>query len=268
MRCLMNKDSVFYLQREAWDDIKEYKDGYKQVIKQREKHRIPFLHQSPQFGYRVDIVEYIKRICIKKRLTYCCFHLSIYLLDIFMDNHSIMQDRILIVANVCLLLAAKFEESSMNIPKICELNADINNRYTIKDYKELELVILKFFHWYIMFPTAAHYTHYYMQAIISHDDIKSTGELRTLFYNLHDSVTTYLDYIIDDIHYMQCYSPSKLAATVLSASRLEAGLSGWTDQLQYITDYSNEDFQEPLKLLMTKKNAMSCPKCIHKTTIH
>lgn len=31
--------------------MQEYKDGYKEVIKQREKNRIPFLHQSPQVGW-------------------------------------------------------------------------------------------------------------------------------------------------------------------------------------------------------------------------
>ncbi|KAJ8965622.1 hypothetical protein NQ314_004014, partial [Rhamnusium bicolor] len=202
-------------------------------------------------AYRHHLVEYIKRICIEKKLSHCCLHLTVYLLDIFMDNHSIIPERVLIVANVCLLLAAKFEETTMTIPKIAELNSAINNRYAMKDYKDLELVILQFFHWYIMFPTAAHYTHYYMQAIISSDDLKDKKEgLRTLFYNLHDAIASYLDQVIDNIHYMQCYTPSKLAAAIIAASRLEVGLSSWTKQLENLTDYNKEDIQEPLILMI------------------
>lgn len=79
-----------------------------------------------------------------------------------------------------------------------ELNAAMNNRYHPREYRDLELVILRFFHWYIMFPTAAHYTHYYLQVVISADDLRGRREgLRTLFYNLHDAITGYLDQVID-----------------------------------------------------------------------
>lgn len=51
-----------------------------------------------------------------------------------------------------------------------------------------------------MFPTAAHYTHYYIQEMICHNDYdenKTNGGIRTLFYNLHESITIYLDQIIE-----------------------------------------------------------------------
>lgn len=72
----------------------------------------------------------------------------------------------------------------------------------MKDYKDLEIVILKFFEWYVMFPTAAHYTHYYIQGILSPSDNNNNnndldGGIRMLFYSLHDSITQFLDYIID-----------------------------------------------------------------------
>lgn len=51
---------------------------------------------------------------------------------------------------------------------------------------------------------------------------------------------------------MQCYPPSKLAAAIIGASRLTVGLSGWTEQLANLTDYSKEDLQEPIFILMTK----------------
>lgn len=47
-RLLMGKDSVFQLNKELWDDTKEYGEDYKSIIKLREERRIPFIHQSPQ----------------------------------------------------------------------------------------------------------------------------------------------------------------------------------------------------------------------------
>ncbi|XP_023012765.1 cyclin J isoform X2 [Leptinotarsa decemlineata] len=213
------------------------------------------------FTYRGHLVEYLKRICIERNLTHCCLHLAVYLLDIFMDNHSIIPERVLLVTNVCLLIAAKFEENNVTIPKISELNAAINNRYPIKEYKNLEIVMLQFFHWYIMFPTAAHYIYYYMQSVISLDDIEDNKNIRTLFFNLHDCITDYLDQIIENVHYMQCYPPSKLAAAIIAASRMDMGLSGWTEELQNLTDYKMEDVQAPTFVLKTKHAFVHCQKC-------
>ncbi|CAH1996939.1 unnamed protein product [Acanthoscelides obtectus] len=263
MRDFMTKHSVFYvsiniqndsarpqigmchkLQKEVWQDIEEYKEDFEQVIKLREKCRIPFHHQSPQFCYRQHLVEYLKRVCIEKKLSHCTLHLAVYLLDIFMDNHSIIPERILLAANVCLLIAAKFEENYLILPKIAELNAAIHNRYEVRQYKVMELIILKFFDWYIMFPTAAHYTHYYLQAVLTPSEVKEKQESRrTLFYNIHDCITEYLDQIIDNIHYMQCYPPSKLAAAIIAASRMQIGLTMWTDQLEDMTHYVKEDIE-------------------------
>lgn len=79
------------------------------------------------------------------------------------------------------------------------MNGAANNRYSSADYKSLEIMILTFFDWYIMFPTAAHYTHYYIQGMISPEDYNNNIQegIRTLFFNLHDCITEYLDKIID-----------------------------------------------------------------------
>ncbi|XP_028152322.1 cyclin-J [Diabrotica virgifera virgifera] len=261
-RNVMTKNSVFYLQKDAWTDIEEYKDDYKKVIAEREMYRLPFLHQSPQFSYRNHLVEYLKKVCIEKKLSHCCLHLAVYLLDVFMDSHSIIPERMLLVTNVCLLLAAKTEENNLTIPKISELNNVINNRYQLNDYKTLEVVILIFFHWNVMYPTAPHYVYYYIQSAIDEEDLKDKCiGMRSLFYDLHACVTEYLDKIIQSCHYMQCYKPSKLAAGIIAVSRLDIGLSCWTEQLENITDYKREDIETQISILKAKYPFVSCQKC-------
>lgn len=185
-----------------------------------------------------------------------------------MDNHHLRSDRTYLVASLCLLLAgtyqkwkkksvvkiifssAKFEETSSTIPKIDELNSFVNNCYFRDDFKQTELIILNFFQYYLIFPTAAHYTFHYMQVIISYDDlIDDTRNFRTLFYELRDWAVIYLDRIIDDVHYMQNYKPSMLAAAVTAASRLDAKLSFWTKQLENMTEYTEQELAELVGLL-------------------
>lgn len=254
MKHLINKDSLFYIQREIWDDIKEYSENFKEVIKQREYNQIPFLHTSPQLSYRSGLVNYVRKICQDKKFSHCCLHLAVYLLDTFMDCHNIGPDKILLLANVCLLLAAKFEENISTIPKISELNALVNNRYTNKEYRDWEIIVLDYFCWYIMFPTVSHYTHYYLQAVISYEDLTEQSEsLRSLFYRIHDYIVEYLDHIIENIHYMQDYKPSQLAAGLIAASRQDCGLITWTLELQQLTDYSYRDIQPVLCTIKINK---------------
>ncbi|KAF2885255.1 hypothetical protein ILUMI_20921, partial [Ignelater luminosus] len=100
---LVSEGSLFNVQNETWN--KEYAEDYKSIIKQKELLKIPFSHQSPQIFYRKSIVEHLKDFAAKKRLSHSCLHLAVYMLDVFMDNHSILPARLYLVANVCLLLA-------------------------------------------------------------------------------------------------------------------------------------------------------------------
>ncbi|KAH1027424.1 hypothetical protein HUJ05_000935 [Dendroctonus ponderosae] len=244
MKNLIKEASSSYLQQEAWEDTLEYTDNFKYIIKQRELFRIPFLHNSPQLGYRLGVVKYLRNLCANKKFSICCLHLAVYLLDIFMDCHSIKPDEIVLLANVCVLLAAKFEENINNVPKISELNAYVLNRYMAKEYKQWEVDVLRFFSWYIKIPTAAHYIHYYLQAVVTTGEVSSQSDsLRTTFYRIHDLVLEYLDQVIDNIHYMQDFKPSLLAAGIIAASRFECSLPIWSDGLTLLTDYTQENIQ-------------------------
>lgn len=150
------------------------------------------------------------------KLTHCCLHLAIYLLDIFMDNHSIVPERLLLVANSCILIAgiiiitlkkissrfiatisAKFEEISTAIPKIKDLNDEIGNVHSINDCKTFECIILKFYNWYVMFPTVAHYVSYFLRAVISEDEFKRITNPRTVLYEMHLVIWLLMEKSID-----------------------------------------------------------------------
>ncbi|XP_017787069.1 PREDICTED: cyclin-J [Nicrophorus vespilloides] len=257
---LLSEDSVFnlYISKETWDDIKLYRKEYNEVIRERESNRIPFLHRSPQHYCRGTTVDYLKKFSIKKQLTHCTLHLAIYLLDIFMDNHNISAERMPLVANVCLLISAKLEENNVTIPKIQELNAAIKSPYPVHEYKALEILVLKYFHWYIMFPTTAHYTHYFLPAAISKEDFCCSP--RSTTFDMQIIIRTYLDKVIDDIHYMQFYKPSMLASAIISLARKSVGLSSWNDQLKTLTNFSDIELEDA-KLALITNSPLECKNC-------
>lgn len=268
MNGLISSNSLFYLHNDLWAEIDEYKEEYKKVIAQRESMRIPFQHQSPQVQYRRDVVNYMKKFASEKKMSQCCLHLAVYLLDVFMDNHAIDFDKIILVANVCLVLGAKMEEVNGSILKIAEINAAINNVYNPKDYKALEVLILQFFDWYVMFPTAATYIHYYMQAIVTKKEMDFLENIlqetsRGVIFELHNKMRIYLDKILDDVHFMQLYPPSKLAAAVIAAARLRLGLQSWTMELSIFTEFSMQDIEDCLKNLL-RLDPIQCKKCNQK----
>lgn len=148
--------------------------------------------------FRKQLIEHLKQFAIHKRLAFCTLHLAVYLMDIFMDNHAIKPNKLLLVANVSILLAAKLEESHFNIPLIEQLNDAVTNEYSNTDYERLQLMMLEFFNWSIFFPTAAYYTHYFLQAAIDQSDLEETGKTyREMVFALQECVVTFLDKTID-----------------------------------------------------------------------
>ncbi|XP_066248443.1 cyclin-J isoform X1 [Euwallacea similis] len=254
MTNLISEYSCSYAESTPWSDLDEYADSFKEVIKQREKIKIPFLHTSPQLECRPRIVKYLRERCIERKYSHCSLHLAVYLLDTFMDGHNVVPGKILLVANVCLLLAVKFEENTRNVPKISELNALVQNCFTVDEHKQLEMRVLEYFCWYIKFPTAAHYTHYYMKAAITQQDLTQCCEdFRGIFYRIHSGALEYLHHVIDNIHYMQEFRPSEIAAGIIAISRAECGLSPWSHRLHQVTDYTSEDIRGPFYTLHINK---------------
>lgn len=137
----------------------------------RRLKRFPFLFQSPEVNHREHLVNCIKFIAEREGLGRTSVHLAVYLLDFYMDNHRIAVERLELVAVVCLILACKMEEKEDKVPKITEINGSIQNSFDLKEYVSLECMILTFYNWNIILPTAAHFIEYFIAEAISEEDL-------------------------------------------------------------------------------------------------
>lgn len=93
-------------------------------------------------------------------------------------------------------------EGSNEMLKINDLNKASGKTFSHYDYKALEILILNFFNWSMLYPTAATYTHYYMQSSVSEKEIIFLENImqesaRSVLLELHNKMRIYLDKIID-----------------------------------------------------------------------
>lgn len=61
-----------------------------------------------QLKYRHVLVSWLRAVAEELHLNNASVHLAVYLLDIFMDNHRIVEERLNLVALVCILLAGLY----------------------------------------------------------------------------------------------------------------------------------------------------------------
>lgn len=99
------KDASLVLS-EYWSDILRH-------YKEKEAYRKKYQKQSPQLHNRRYLVDLLALIGEHMNLSRTTHHLSIYLLDYFMDNHDIERSRLHLVGLGCLLIASKYRVQSI-----------------------------------------------------------------------------------------------------------------------------------------------------------
>lgn len=239
----------------------EYAEEIVGTLQEKEKQRIPFLQQSPQLKYRHVLVTWMRAVAEELNLSNTSVHLAVYLLDIFMDNHRIVEERLGLVALVCILLAAKFEERDANVPKISELNSRVGNQYPITDFISLEFMIMQFLHWSLVLPTAAHFAEYYTVFATSSSDMCSVPSQFKTFKELRNAVQhnvrDFLDLSLQEVCLIPV-KPSLVAAACIAAARQTLQLSSkWTSILQNVTKYQFMDLLPCVSVLISKNGKMT-----------
>jgi len=232
----------------------EYAAEHAELCRIKECERQDFRFQSPQIQSRPYLVCWIGTVAEKFQVCTCTLHLAVFIMDTFMDNHTIDLDRLHLVALVCLLVAAKYEERDVGIPKINELNSVVNCRYTTIDFQGLEIMILSFLDWNLNLPTAAHFAEYYSLYTVSRKDWD------TMEYTSYESfwkearrlVQDYLNRSLIDVRMLQ-FMPSLVAATCIFLARQQLNLSTkWSNELITVTKYCFGDLATCADVILSK----------------
>jgi len=233
--------------------ISEYAKDILAWLKIREGSIPEFKRQSPQINKRRFLIEWTSVVAEKLKLTNCTVHLAVKMLDFFMDGHDIQNPQLYLVCLVSLLLASKLEEKDAKIPKCSELNAFLKNHFPLSDFISLEIVMLKYFKWNLLFPTACNFAEIWLSHAIHPNDCHNQGPLisyRDARAYFHQYVKYFLDLSMQDPSFIDI-RPSLLGASLLAAARIAFGLGPqWPHRLEAITGYSFECVQNNVVALM------------------
>ncbi|XP_054713070.1 cyclin-J-like isoform X2 [Uloborus diversus] len=233
--------------------VQEYAQDIHKHLRSKEKKRFLFRGKSPQLHMRKCLVEWLELICDKLEFCTPVLHLALYLLDIFMDNHTIHYDHLQMVALGCLTVAVKLEENDALIPKNSDLNALVGNKYKLIEFVQMEVSILTFFNWDILFPTAAHFVDYYIMYAVSPFDASNDdgnwSNLKRMEVVMKKYVRYFLEVSIQDVIFLQ-FPPSKVAASCLAATRGCLAVSvPWPGHLERLTGWSYDQLKPCVDLM-------------------
>jgi len=233
----------------------EYADECLQHLMQRETRRQPFHSRSPQLEFRKDLIQRIQVLCVCLKLSTRVKYLSVYILDYFMDNHVINEDVLELIVMCSLAIAVKVEECDRTL-KYSHMFSDAN-QYSAEEVLSMEAMILRFFDWLFLTPTAATYMDYFCAKCLPQLYAKKSVKFL---------VDKYLDKSLDLRFYS--FSPSVIAASTVYYTRDKLNLEPvWGKDMQNITTYSTAQLKDCVHELK-KFDFLTKPSkritCLHK----
>lgn len=217
---------------------------------------------SPQLHKRRYLVDWVATICERCDIGCETLHLAILCLDHFMDKYSIEDTQLHLIALCCLLIAAKFEECDLNIPRIPTLNYFVQNAFLTNEFRQMEILLLEFFCWNLVLPTSAHYIEYYkLAALCSNDNLNGEKVTPQMEPKIMKYISKYCKYFLDislqDFAFSQL-APSLVAGAAIASSRHSLGLTpSWTPQLRELTGFSIAQVQPVALALIRARDAES-----------
>ncbi|XP_055373528.1 cyclin-J [Condylostylus longicornis] len=280
--CFLN-DSNFFLKRNSpqlttlkpvWSELRplkyavenvnfiwcsEYSNEIIETLKEVEKKRKIINYDSTQKQFRTSLVQVIKYSAEILTLGRTTVHLAVYLLDVFMDTCFIPETKLNVVALTCLLLASKVEERDSNVPKLDRLRK-ICRSNSIKEFKNVEVKLLQFFEWYLLFPSAATYLEYYVSNFLNKTDMlqllesnkRNLTNENEILNEASSLIFAFLDLILQDQSLVQAV-PSITAAACLAAVRKSFELSKWNNDLFVMTGYKFLEIEKVYENLLQLK---------------
>ena len=91
------------MEKEWWKS--ELANDIHEVLRKKELTLVHYMASSPQLSLRRYLVDWLAIIFEKMGCSYGILHLSVCLMDFFMDNHDIPEPQLHLVALTCFLLA-------------------------------------------------------------------------------------------------------------------------------------------------------------------
>lgn len=243
-----------------------YKNEYYANLLWRENERFleyQFQARSPQIKFRKGLVKSLSGLNDKLGLGASTFHLSVHLMDMFMDCHEIAQQQLMLTASTCLLISAKYVDIDSNVPRFSHLQLLTNYRNSLPEYGAMEKMLLTFCNWNLNFTTALNFLEHLLI------DVSSCAEgLKPQYFNdFRCEALRLINLSLSETDFVS-FKPSIIAASCLAATRIRYRLRPvWTVRLEMLCGYPFIVLSDCVRLLMHFDRINHC-EIVVETPIH
>eukprot|EP00347_Sterkiella_histriomuscorum_P011250 403373169 len=272
---LFNKRGVMTLKEEedyCETDIspfEQYREMLKSEIYQIQSERVKgFYRYQPDSsfvkeGYRKNLVQKMFAVGERLKQSDITIHLAVKLMDrVFSLCPDINQDQYDLVANGCIMLAAKFEELDMNIPMLFDMQIANKFKVTYQQLRgvEQELLVLLDFDFMALTPLQFLKQLHATGLLLSSDqkcnpshDISEKTLFKVYQYALHFCYAVQEHYTI-----IQQFKPSLVAAGCLYIARKCCQLEEiWEQNMIEYVGYTKQKLQAVVRQLEKELGGLS-----------
>ncbi|GAB0094836.1 hypothetical protein DMENIID0001_101620 [Sergentomyia squamirostris] len=222
-------------------------EGKKPVIGARDFSDLPHYHEL-----RYCLLSLQKHITEHEHFSRNTLHLGMFLLDMFMHNFRVPDNKLYFIAGVCLILAAKVEDIDYKLPTIPNIDTYIGRRIPTKteDYISIEFNIMRLLGFNLIIPTAITFLDYFACCVVTADDFNEQKKLAKFNFtsfeeylqNAQDTALKFVDSILKDVSLVNDVLPSRVAAACILATRVYLHLPNpWPATLVRMTQYQMTD---------------------------
>jgi hypothetical protein len=133
--------------------------------------------QAKYLKHRRIIVDWMCEVGEEYHLTPLTIHCAVRHLDRILGSEDVQKNRLQLVAMVCVLVAAKYEEAEEMLPTLAALNECSNRAYSLDLIKEAEIGVLRKLGWNCSMTSTIHFLNYFQaRGIVFPGDVRANME--------------------------------------------------------------------------------------------
>lgn len=227
-----------------------------QMTAKQQNNRV-YAPNAHYIKYRAELLRFLQYLRARLEYTSCTYYLAIGILDCFLSQYKVENDSLKIFCFMALHIAAKMEESSVNVPELSVIEKLFENKYTIEQIEDWELAITKALGYNINLRTPYTFVaHFLSRGVLNNADLNCATEAQAdaQLQRYEQVVAELLDVASSHYDYNK-YTPLQVACGILAAARKTIGLRmAWSHDLELLTCAKMREIEACMQSLLKESN--------------
>ena len=222
----------------------------KNMITKQDTHRY-YNITLPCKEDRLLMIEWMENLASMLGFKTSTFYTAVAIIDVILSLSYVQENRLKMVAYVCMSLAGKMEESYNQLPALDDIVKLFQNQFTVEDFINCEQIIFSMLGFNINIHTPYTFTSYFIfRGALSSNEIRY-GSSNIILKDFEDTVELFLRVSLDCYELYQ-FKPIAVAASIIACARKYTGLDVyWSSHLETMSGLSWTNISACFELLET-----------------